>query len=105
MSGEVWEVLLLPVTQNLRPLKGRVFIKKHPDDGGSKILWTPEMNPRHVKIHRGTVVMMGEPTNEDPGFTVGDEVMFTWEHLEKQWTFDDFVVVPQSCVQCVLESS
>jgi hypothetical protein len=56
---------------------------------------------------------MGEPISKwnpagyavpiDPGFAVGDEVLFTWEHLEKQWTFDDFAAVPQHCVHAVVE--
>lgn len=87
--------------QNLKPLRGRVFIKPRRDDGGSKILWTPDQNPRAVKIHRGEVLQMN--AIDEPGFTVGDEVLFTWEHLEKQWTFDDFVAVPQHCVHAVVE--
>ena len=89
-------------SHSIKPLPGRVLIKPRRDDGGSKVLWTPDQNPRAVKIHRGKVVAMGE-SKDDPGFAVGDEVLFTWEHLEKQWTFDDFAAVPQHCVHAVVE--
>lgn len=88
---------------SVKPLRGRVFIKPRKDDGGSEILWTPDQNPRAVKIHRGRVLQMNPVIDSDPGFEVGDEVLFTWEHLEKQWTFDDFVAVPQHCVHAVVE--
>lgn len=44
---------------------------------------------------------------DEPGFQVGDEVLFTWEHLEKQWTVEldgeKCAVVPQHCVHGVIE--
>jgi co-chaperonin GroES (HSP10) len=63
--------------------------------------------------HRGTVLAMGAPalTRRDmevpPGFSVGDEVVFHWTHLEKAWTrpwIDGHpaVWVPQACVDAVV---
>jgi hypothetical protein len=42
----------------------------------------------------------------EPGFTVGDRVLFHWEHAEKMWTVpwldgDPIAYVPQSCVDAV----
>jgi co-chaperonin GroES (HSP10) len=63
--------------------------------------------------HRGTVLAMGEPAltptgaEVDPGFQVGDSVVFHFSHNEKQWTrpwTDGELAVwcPQWCVDAVL---
>ena len=87
----------------VRPLRGRVVLRPHeprriglihlPDQSAD---WTREaqkkLGIKAKSSHRGTVLAMGEPAlssggvEVEPGFAVGDDVVFVWKHSEKNFT-------------------
>jgi co-chaperonin GroES (HSP10) len=75
------------------PLRGQCVVREVFET--SKSIWTPTPNPfdRDQKTHRGVVLALGPPSlvkgREVPwGFSVGDTVLYHWEHNEKGSTAD-----------------
>jgi co-chaperonin GroES (HSP10) len=68
----------------------------------------PPVNPRSEKYHWGRVVRMGAPAeinghHVEPGFQVGDVVMFVYAlALQKRRDFGDVIWIGQEEVQGVL---
>lgn len=114
---------------NIRPLRGRALIRKHPEDCGGEysigaIVIPANSDPCRTdrdkqfsdrskrRIHRGTVVALGEPpyvtnaTADAPTrpwhVEVGQEVWYIYAlALEKVRSFDDVVWVAAEEVQAV----
>jgi hypothetical protein len=114
----------------IRLLRGQVAIRENLRAQYSqfKHIIVPDRSTKHDKdaiqydrtSHRGIVLGMGAPAltpngvEIDPGFGVGDEVIFHFAHLEKAWTavwedgeravwipqmFIDAVVIPDEVLQ------
>jgi len=77
--------------------------------------YNPDARQESRTWHRGIVLAMGAPmltptgAEVEPGFAVGDDVVFHWEHLERGWTrpWTDGELaawVPQYCVDAVITS-
>ena len=112
---------------NVRPLRGRALIRKHPEDCGGELLTAggivipgncdPNRTDRDKqfgerskrKIHRGTVVALGKPAWEHElkgverpwGVEVGQEVWYVWGvALQDGRTDGDLVWIAQEEIQC-----
>lgn len=96
----------------VRLLRGRVLLRRHPDVKSVIIL--PDIDgkiARKLRIHKGTVLDMGEPTKTRKGvdvpreYAVGDEVLFVYAlATEKFRTFpEDVVLVHHEEIQAVIE--
>jgi hypothetical protein len=84
-------------------------------------LWTPDDNPRQVHTHRGVVLALGEPGQQEflvdgrsvlrdvPwGFGIGSVVQYHFEHNQAAFTreWEDgkpATWLPQRCVDGVIE--
>ena len=109
-----------------RPLPGRIVIRPLvPTRHGLLVIpdmqrdWDRKAEESKGKLarasHRGRVLCKGEPARtkhggaEVPhGFEVGDEVVYTWVHSEKNNTQtwvdgDECVWIPQEAVQAVVD--
>ncbi len=110
---------------SIRLLRGMVVIREDYDDAKRQFpsIIVPDVSTRDDKdaiardrtSHRGTVLAMGAPAitktgAEVPhGFSVGDSVVFHFEHYEKGWTRpwadgERAVWVPQVCVDGVVNA-
>ena len=77
--------------RRVRLLRGQVVIR----ETGARLsptIWTPAPGQRQVSTHRGVVLAMGPPARDkhgneiEPGFRVGEEVQYHWEHNEDTFT-------------------
>ena len=104
-----------------RVMRGQVVVREHEAQSGS--IWTPLLNQREVRYHRGTVLVMGLPAQatflvggrvvkvEQPfEFAVGDTVLYHFaRHNRIAWTFEwedglPATWVPQSEIDAVIET-
>jgi len=103
----------------VRVMRGQIVIRE--DRGayhGQTTILIPELGTYREQqerrtVHRGRVLAMGPPARTrkeaevPPGFSIGDEVIFHWTHLEKAWTREwidgeEAVWIPQQNVDAVI---
>lgn len=73
-----------------KPMRGRVVIR--PDETARKIgsIIVPdyivtEMDKRRNIARTGVVVAMGDPVDGDPGYAVGDHVVYIFGNINEPW--------------------
>jgi co-chaperonin GroES (HSP10) len=94
----------------IRPMRGQAVIREV--DRRSSILYVPE--DKEQRTHRGIVLALGSPAQTPTGAEVpwdcmvGDEVFFSWQHNEREftkiWTDGKKACwIPQTLVHAVVE--
>jgi co-chaperonin GroES (HSP10) len=92
-------------------MRGQAVIRE--TSARPSVIWTPE--DKEQRHHRGTILALGKPALTEGHAevpwecAVGDEVIFTWQHNEKEftktWTDGKPACwIPQKLVHAVVES-